>query len=115
MKPGAVVLVRFPFTSLEQAKKRPALVLSHVRHSARIRLVTFAMITSKLDGLDLEGDVKLKEWEETGLLHPSLVRLSKLATIDVELIERELGAIGDSDRKDVTRAFRKLYREWVEK
>jgi hypothetical protein len=43
------------------------------------------------------------------------VRLSKLATIDVELIERELGAIGDSDRKDVTRAFRKLYREWVEK
>lgn len=113
MKSGSIVLVRFPFTSLEQAKKRPALVLSFVRHSAKIQLVTFAMITSKLDGFDLDGDVKVKDWERAKLLHPSLVRLSKVATADVELIEREIGALAEGDQKEVSKAFRKLYRHWL--
>jgi mRNA interferase MazF len=113
MKPGAIVLVRFPFTSLERAKKRPALVLSVVKHSTQIQLVTFAMITSKLDGFDLEGDVPLKDWSKAHLLHSSLIRLSKLATIDAELVERELGHMSEGDAKEVCKVFRKLYRNWV--
>jgi mRNA interferase MazF len=114
VKAGSIVLVRFPFTSLEQDKKRPALVLSSIRHSPKIQLVTFAMITSKLDGLDLEGDVKLKEWQKAKLLHPSLVRLSKISTVDAELIERELGALSDTDKKEVAKHFRRLYRAWAD-
>jgi mRNA interferase MazF len=114
VRPGSIALIRFPFTSLEQAKKRPALVLSVIKHSPKIQLVTFAMITSKLDGLDLDGDVKLKDWERARLLHPSLVRLSKVATVDAELIEREMGSISDGDRKEIAKAFRRLYRAWVD-
>lgn len=113
MKPGSVVLVRFPFTSLEQSKKRPGLVLSFIKHSPKIQLITFAMITSQLDGLDLEGDVKLRDWQKAKLLHPSLVRLSKVATIDVELVDRELGSLSETDRGELSKAFRKLYRAWL--
>lgn len=113
MKPGTIVLVRFPFTSLEQAKKRPALVLSTVRHSPKIGLVTFAMITSKLDGLDLDGDVKLKDWQKAHLLHPSLVRLSKVTAVDAELIERELGLISEQDQREIGKVIRRLYRHWL--
>lgn len=107
------MLVRFPFTTLDAAKKRPALVLGSVKHSSKIHLVTFAMITSQLEGLVLEGDVRLREWKEARLLHPSLVRLSKVATADHELIERELGQLGPADRREIAKAFRKLNREWL--
>jgi mRNA interferase MazF len=113
MKAGTVALVRFPFTRLEQAKKRPVLVMSAIQHSSKIHLGTVAMITSKLDGLDLNGDVRIKEWEKARLIHPSLVRLSKLATVDIELIEREMGALSDSDKREVAKAFQRLYRTWV--
>lgn len=113
MKPGSVVLVQFPFTSLEKTKKRPALVLSSIRHSSKIELVTFAMITSKLDGLDLEGDIKLKDWVKARLLHPSLVRMSKVATVDAELIDRALGMISEADKKEISKVFGRLYRHWL--
>lgn len=71
------------------------------------------MITSKLDGLELEGDVKLKDWEKAHLLHPSLIRLSKVATVDAELIEREMGTLSEADYKEIGKMFRKLYRQWV--
>ena len=71
------------------------------------------MITSKLDGLDLEGDFKLRDWKEARLLHPSLVRLSKVATIDQELVDRELGSLSEFDRKETGKVFRKFFRAWV--
>jgi hypothetical protein len=43
------------------------------------------MITSQVEALALDGDVLLGDWEAAGLLHPSLLRVGKLATIDEEL------------------------------
>lgn len=34
------------------------------------------------------GDVLLADWKAAGLLHPSLLRLAKIATIDAELIDK---------------------------
>ena len=113
MKAGDVVLVKFPFANLETAKKRPALVLGAVEVSRRGRLVTIAMITSRTEGIRIEGDVLLEEWESARLLHPSLVRLSKVATVDGELIERTLGTLLNGDRARVARAFGKLFRGWM--
>jgi mRNA interferase MazF len=111
--PGDIVLVRFPFTSLESAKKRPCLVLRVSRSPVRAPYLTLAMITSKVDGLKLEGDVEIREWKESHLLHPSLVRLSKVATLDFELVERRLGALRQADLKAVRSSFRKLFSAWV--
>lgn len=88
MTAGDVILVRFPFSDIETTKKRPALVLTESMRSPRNLLVTVAMITSQIEALRLEGDVLLGNWQEAGLLHPSLLRMAKVATVDGDLVDR---------------------------
>lgn len=113
MKAGDIVLVRFPFANLESAKKRPALVLAHTTRSPRYRLATVAMITSKVEALELEGDVLLTKWKEAGLLHPSLLRLAKVATIDAELVDKVVGRLSSSDLGTARRAFQRVFSTWL--
>lgn len=114
MKPGDVVLVKFPFTHLLTTKKRPALVMQVASHSPKIKLVTLAMITSRMEGMHLPGDVVLEDWEKSHLLHPSLVRLCKMATVDQELIIKTMGALTSADTRSVRKLFWKLYDHWLE-
>ena len=113
MKPGDVALVRFPFTDLAASKKRPALVLARTELSTRNRLATLAMITSQIEALKLEGDVLLQDWRSAGLLHPSLLRLAKVATVDEDLIERKIGSLSARDRDSAKRAFRHVFSSWA--
>lgn len=110
---GDIVLVRFPFTNLESAKKRPGLVLARIDFSTDIQLYIIAMVTSKLDTVKLKGDVQVKLWKETGLLHPSLVRLSKLATLESEIIEKKMGHFHKEDLAAIKLNFRKIFKELV--
>jgi len=113
MKPGEVVLVRFPFTEVAAAKKRPALVLSRTARAPRYALVTLAMITSQVEALDFQGDVLLADWEEAGLLHPSLLRMAKVATVDEELIDKPIGRLSRADRARAVTAFRRVFADWL--
>jgi mRNA interferase MazF len=113
VKTGEVALVRFPFTDLTTAKKRPALVLAHTARSSRYRLATVAMITSQIEALKLQGDVLLTDWQAAGLLHPSLLRLAKIATIDVELIDKVVGKLSLSDLAAARNAFQRLFSGWL--
>ncbi len=110
---GDVVLVKFPFSNLESSKKRPGLVLAQIELSSEIQLVIIAMITSKLDTLKLKGDVKLKRWKETGLLHPSIVRISKIATLDSEIIQRKMGQIQKEDLAAIRLNFKKIFKDLI--
>lgn len=112
-KAGEIVLVKFPFTNLEEDKKRPALVLKQVELSARERLIIIAMITSKIDGFEIEGDYSILDWEKAGLLHPSLVRLSKLATVDDILLNRKLGVLSKNDFQKIKKGFHQLFKDWI--
>lgn len=113
MKVGDVALVRFPFAELAAVKKRPALVLARTVRSPRNRLATVAMITSQVDALPLQGDVILAEWKAAGLLHPSLLRMAKVATIDEELIERAIGRLAPIDRDAARAAFQRVCADWL--
>lgn len=110
---GKIVLVRFPFTSLEKVKKRPALVINTVKLSTRLHLSTIAMITSQIDKMKIEGDCMIENWESANLLHPSLVRLAKLTTIESDLIEREFGRLSRSDLERAQKGLQKLFRHWL--
>jgi mRNA interferase MazF len=114
MKPGDVVLVKFPFTQLLTTKKRPALVMQVASHSPKIKLLTVAMITSRVEGMRLPGDVVLENWKKPELLHPSLVRLCKMATVDQELIIKTMGRLSPTDLKLIRNSFCKLYAFWSE-
>lgn len=113
MSPGDVVLVRFPFSELAAAKKRPALVLARTARSARYRLAILAMITSQVEAMRLAGDVLLSEWQQAGLLHPSLLRLAKVATVDEDLIEKTMGRLAEVDRAAARDAFSSLFAPWL--
>ena len=113
MKLGEVALVRFPFTDLAAAKKRPALVLVRTMRSPRNRLATVAMITSQVEALKLDGDVLLADWKAAGLLHPSLLRLAKIATIDEHLIDKTIGRLSARDLKTTRQAFRRVFATWL--
>lgn len=63
MRPGDVVLVRFPFTEVATTKKRPALLLGLVSRGRRYQLATVAMITGQVEGIRLPGDVVLAGWQ----------------------------------------------------
>jgi mRNA interferase MazF len=111
--PGEVALVRFPFTDLAAAKKRPAMVLARTTRAPRHRLATVAMITSQVEALKLDGDVLLADWKAAGLLHPSLLRLSKVVTVDAELIERTIGRLSAGDLDATRTAFRRVFAAWL--
>lgn len=113
MKPGDLVLVRFPFADLSTTKKRPALMLARTARSPRNRLATVAMITSQVEALKLEGDVLLADWKPAGLLHPSLLRLAKLATVDEDLLDKRIGTLSSKDKDGARRAFQRVFSAWV--
>lgn len=70
------------------------------------------MITSQVESLRLQGDVLLSEWQAAGLLHPSLLRVGKIATVDEELIEKKIGTLAPPDRDAARTAFRGVFSAW---
>lgn len=87
MKKGDIILISFPFTNLTGSKLRPAIVLA----SSQLD-VTVAFITTQLKWRE-EFDVFLSPNLTNGLKMDSMIRLSKIATLDVELVEGKLGSV----------------------
>ncbi len=112
-KPGDIVLVKFPFTDLASTKKRPSLVLNTVKFHKELYLATIAMITSRIEEPFIEGDLILKNWKDCHLLHPSLLRLSKITTIENKLIDKKIGQLQKVDSIQVQRKFKSLFKNWL--
>lgn len=108
-KASSTVLVRFPFSDIASSKQRPALVLTSIQTSKRTGIVVVAMITSQIRSNAISGDVILNDWEKAGLLHPSKLRLAKIATLDVTLIQKPLGRLSKADMKQARAAFRNVF------
>ncbi len=101
-RPGDVVLLVYPFTSAEGAKKRPALVLLDTGDDD----VVVARITSQ--AARGEFDVDLTQWQSANLPVRSVVRVHKLLTAEKTLIQRRLGALAASDWERVRAAVQRL-------
>lgn len=85
---GDVVRVPFPYADRDTRPHRPALVVSNGGVGDGDRLLWVVMITSARNRRR-PGDVPLVEGhEEMGLPVPSLVRSTKIATIDAALADR---------------------------
>lgn len=111
MTPFDVILVPFPFADLKSTKRRPCLVLASYKPRGLREHLVVSMITSQLSGLRFPGDVQLSNFQIAKLPKPSLVRLSKLVTIDSEIVIKRLGSLGAADRREVQTQFKKLFKE----
>ena len=95
MKPGDIVLIRFPQADLKAGKLRPALVLA-IAPGAQADLL-LAMITSRVyqatpdfDEIISSSDV---DYATTGLKVRSVVRLARIATVAPSVINARLGSV----------------------
>jgi len=102
MEKGDIVLIPFPFTDLKGNKNRPALVLINSDLD-----LTLAFISTQLKWKE-ETDVVLKPSNNNGLKKESLIRLSKLATIDKDLALGRIGSMDADDLKKVNVNLMKL-------
>ncbi len=97
MKKGDIILVPFPFTDLSDSKNRPALVLTDSELD-----VTVAFISTQIQWKE-ETDILLQPDTENGFKKESLIRLSKLATIDKDLVFGRLGQLDNTTVKLVNK------------
>ncbi len=94
-----IVLVPFPFTDKNTAKKRPAIVLNNKNYQIKTNHLILAMITSAKNS-DWESDLQIKEIEPTGLKTDCVIRY-KIFSLDERIILKRVGAISENEKTDV--------------
>jgi len=94
---GDVVLVPFPFTDLTRQKARPAVVISSDRLNASSADVVLVAISSKLPASPNDTDLIMQHgstgFQATGLRVSSVIRTTKLVTLQQSLIYTTLGKL----------------------
>lgn len=91
MRKGDITLIPFPFTDLSSHKTRPALVLGSHHDDIVVAFITSKVIKQEQYDYDISPDSR------NGLKVESLIRLSKIATIDRELALGILGTVNEDD------------------
>jgi mRNA interferase MazF len=98
-EPWDIVRVPFPYTDRPVRQRRPALVIAAGDLQIAHGLLWLAMIASA-EHLGWAGDVVISDLAGAGLPAPSIVRPSKIATIDAHDAGR-LGTLPPTDREAV--------------
>jgi mRNA interferase MazF len=100
---GEVLLLLFPFADAAGTRRRPALVLLDTGDAD----IVVARVTSQT--VRTVFDVELVEWQQAGLLLPSVVRVHKVATLEKRLVERRLGTLTSNDWAQVRARLQQLW------
>ena len=93
---GAILVLPFPYSDRLAEKRRPAVVVSKAALERKHGLIWVAMITSDR-GARRTDDVPITQQKITGLPAPSLVRLTKVATIEPGRVIRQAGSLAKPD------------------
>lgn len=97
MKPGKIVLFKFPQTDFEKGKLRPALVIKKLPGKNKDWLI--CMISTKKyqfqsdhDEIITEDSIELKS---SGLKTESIIRSARLAVVSEKILIGSIGNIGN--------------------
>jgi mRNA interferase MazF len=102
MKKGDIILLPFPFTDLSGSKLRPAFVLYETMED-----VTVSFITSQIKWKE-KSDVTISPSVQNGIKKESLIRVSKIATVDKSLVWGRLGSMESELQETVNQNLKKL-------
>jgi mRNA interferase MazF len=103
--PFDVVVVPFPYSDRLAEKRRPAVVVSAATLGEELDRLWVAMITTDR-GRRMIGDAAITDLTLAGLPAESLVRASKIATIEVDRVVRRAGRLSDLDLAEAMAALR---------
>lgn len=108
---GRIVLVPFPYDDFSEVKVRPAVCLTNPVGEHRHIVVAF--VTSRIPSEPLDTDIVLHisddDVAQTGLRATSTLRLHRMATVSMRLIERELGQLSTRLQNDVNVRLKRLF------
>jgi mRNA interferase MazF len=99
---GDIVLIGFPHTDLQGISKRPAIVF----YDSGDQDVLLARITTQ--EYTTGTDYRILDWQKSGLLAESYIRLGKQATIEKRYIVKQLGTLPGSEINSLKTMLRKM-------
>ena len=99
---GDIVLLKFPFTDRSSFKRRPALVLNDTQDGD----IIVCRITSQI--YQTNHDILIKDWRESGLKLPSIIRIHKIATLDKSLVEVKIGELSAPLKESIKERLAKI-------
>ena len=102
MPKGDIVLIPFPFTDLNGNKLRPALILIETGLD-----LTVSFITTQLQWQE-STDILLNPDNYNGIKKSSIIRLSKIATIDRSLALGKIGNINPNSLPELNKKLKVL-------
>ena len=100
---GDIILIGFPHTDLQTISKRPAIVL----YDSGDQDVLVARVTTQ--EYTNETDYKIPDWQKSGLLAESYIRLGKQATIEKRFVIRKLGTLETRDIELLQLILRRMF------
>ena len=100
---GDIILIPFPFTDLTGNKLRPAVVLIETDND-----LTVSFITTQLKWREV-NDIELLPSNDNGIKKDSLIRLSKIATVDRSLAIGKLGELQKGQLTELNIKLKKLF------
>lgn len=103
MNKGDIILIPFPFTNLIENKLRPAIVLIETDYD-----LTVSFITTQLKWKETT-DIELTPSLQNGIKKPSLIRLSKIATVDKSLAIGKLGEIELRQKSELNTKLKNIF------
>jgi mRNA interferase MazF len=102
MAKGEIILIPFPFTDLPGNKLRPAVILIETPLD-----LTVSFITTQLHWQEAT-DILLTPTNYNGIKVASLIRLSKIATIDKKLSVGTIGYLTSDQIEELNQKLKKL-------
>ena len=103
MKRGAIVLTKFLFTDLSSAKRRPGIIVSGKISNENDAIIAFisSVIPSNPEATDYLITTQHQDFPITGLKKDSVIKLDKLATINLSVLSGEIGLVSDSTMREI--------------
>jgi mRNA interferase MazF len=103
MAKGDIVLITFPFTDLSGSKLRPAVILTDTNLD-----LTVCFITTQIQWQE-PADVILLPNLTNRLKKQSLIRTSKIATLDRSLVKGLLGRLAPNELAELNNKLKLLF------
>jgi mRNA interferase MazF len=100
---GDVYVCVFPFTSWQEAKARPVLVLMDLGPDCLVCRITSVPHHGVLD-------LPVTNWQEVGLEKPSTIRLSRLVPVEKPLPKVRIGRLSREDLDRVRTLWNEQFR-----
>lgn len=103
---GDIVLVPFPFTDLSTTKLRPAVVLwvDSTGDDVTLCFISSQNLTS-LSPDEFVLDASEPQFASTGLKVSSKVRVTRIVTLERQLIKRRIGKLGSNQIQQLNTAI----------